>query len=149
MDPKNLVLTKNRKIKASIVDVWDAITAPEKLKISLFGCDVITSWEPGTEILFKGKFNDTDFIDKGTVIDFKSGVSYTYDYWSNFSGLPDVPENYSRIKYEIEKSDSYTLLTLTHSSFNTQDQYEHSDKNWDISLDALVNLIKDNKTNSF
>lgn len=131
------------KINASKKDVWEALTNPEILKKTMFGCDVITDWKIGSQILFKGSWEGNDFVDKGTVLGFKDGESYEYDYWSNFSGLPDSPENYSVIKFELEEpSKDETLIQLEQSNFATDTMYEHSDKNWEIALNTLKELIE-------
>jgi len=139
---RNLTLKKNIKIKASIADVWKTITNPKLLKITIFGCDVITDWNVGSQILFKGSWEGEEFIDKGTIRDFQEGKSYEYDYWSNFSGLPDSSENYSIIKFQLDESNNGTTLSLEQNNFATQTMYEHSDKNWDVSLRSVKELVE-------
>ncbi len=136
----NLVLRKNLKIEAPISEVWKALTDPDKLKHAMFGCEVITDWEIGSQILFTGNWEGKKFADKGTIRDFQEGKSYEYDYWSNFSGLPDLPENYSIIKFQLMESKNETILGLEQSNFASQTMYEHSDKNWDIVLNSLKEM---------
>ena len=140
----NKILNKTIIINAQTSKVWNALINPEQLKKYMFGCDVITDWEIGSPILFKGNWNGTDFIDKGTLLDFQSEKTYQYNYWSNFSGLPDTPENYSIIKFEIERQNENTLLKLTQSNFATPTMYEHSDKNWEETLGKLKDMIENN-----
>lgn len=130
------------KIETPVSQVWEALTNPAKLKQTMFGCDVITNWKIGSKILFKGNWEGNEFVDKGTILDFQEGKSYEYDYWSNFSGLPDLPENYSINKFQLDKSDNGTILSLEQSNFATQTMYEHSDKNWDIALNSLKELAE-------
>ncbi len=108
----NLILKKDLKIETPLSEVWEALTNPVKLKQTMFGCDVVTNWKIGSEMLFKGSWEGNEFVDKGTILDFQEGKSYEYDYWSNFSGLPDLPENYSIIKFQLDKSDNGTILSL-------------------------------------
>ena len=141
----NLILKKTIEIKASKIDVWKVITNLEKLKKTMFGCDVITDWNVGSEILFKGNWNDKDFIDKGIILDYKEGEFYEYSYWSNFSGIPDIPENYSIIKFQLDESEQATILSLQQKNFATQTMYKHSNKNWDAALSALKKVIEKNE----
>lgn len=138
----NLILKKDLKIGAPISEVWEALIDPVKLKQTMFGCDIITNWEIGSEILFKGSWEGNEFVDKGTIKDFQKEKSYEYNYWSNFSGLPDLPENYSIVKFRLDKLGNETILSLEQSNFATQMMYEHSDKNWDAALNSLKELIE-------
>src|SRR5687767_3106058 len=119
------VLIKTTKINASTKKVWDALTNPDLIKQWLFGTNVITDW--------KG----TEYKDKGTILQFEREKIFQYNYWSGFSGLPDNIENYSIITFEILPTSNGTQLTLTHSNFPAEIGYEHSDKNWDTTLDLL------------
>lgn len=138
----NITLKKKIKIESPISEVWKALTDLLKLEQAMFGCNVITNWEVGSKILFKGSWEGNEFIDKGTIIDFEEGKSYTYDYWSNFSGLPDSPENYSIIKFQLDEVDNGTILYLVQSNFATQSMYQHSEKNWDIALNSMKELVE-------
>ncbi len=141
---QQLIVRKTLEIEAITSVVWEALTNSEKLKKTMFGCEVITNWKIGSQILFKGSWEGNEFIDKGTILDYQNGKTYKYDYWSNFSGLPDKAENYSTIKFEIEsdESNNRTILKLEQSNFATDTMYEHSDKNWDIALKSLKELIE-------
>lgn len=137
-----LTLRKNLKIGASANVVWSALIDPEKLKQTMFGCDIITDWKIGSDILFKGSWEGTEFVDKGIILDFQDGKSYEYSYWSNFSGLPDAPENYSIVKFRVQADGDETILHMEQSNFAKESMYEHSDKNWDVALNALKDLIE-------
>jgi hypothetical protein len=56
--------------------------------------------------------------------------------------LPDRPENYSIIAFELTPKDGLTMMTLTQTNFATETMYEHSDKNWDATLDAMKKIIE-------
>ncbi|MBS1731341.1 MAG: SRPBCC domain-containing protein, partial [Bacteroidetes bacterium] len=69
--------------------------------------------------------------------DFEPGKIFSHTYWSAFSGLPDEKENYSRVQYELTTTEKGTNLKLTHSNFATESMYEHSNKNWEDTLDKI------------
>lgn len=138
----DLILKTNVEINLAATEVWEALTDPEVLKKTLFGCDVVTDWKEGSPILFKGSWDGHSFVDRGTILTYKEGKSYEYNYWSNFSGLPDQPENYSIIKFELSEANGTTKLSLEQRSFATQSMYEHSIKNWEVALSSLKKLIE-------
>ncbi len=135
-------LKKEITLKATQEEVWEALTDPIKLKQMMFGCTVVTSWEIGSEILFKGEWEGIEFVDKGHILNFEKGKSYAYDYWSTFSGLPDSPENYSMITFKVKEVNNGTLLYLEQHNFATETVFEHSNKNWDQALSTLKEMLE-------
>ena len=69
-----------------------------------------------------------------------------YDYWSGFSGTTDSPENYSIIEFNLINNGEQTTLRLKHSNFSTPTMYEHSDKNWEETLDVIKKLAEESKS---
>ena len=139
---KNLVLTKTITINATTAAVWNALVNPELIKEWLFGTTVISDWKVGSLILFTGTWNGTAYADKGTILKFEIEKIFKYSYWSGFSGLADIPENYSNITFELKANGNETLLTLTQSNFATETMYQHSDTNWAATLELMKGLIE-------
>ena len=140
--PIDKILIKTVNINASTKKVWDALTNPDLIKQWLFGTNVISDWKVGSPIFFTGTWQGTEYKDKGTILQFETEKIFQYNYWSGFSGLPDSIENYSIISFELLPASNGTQLTLTHSNFPTEIGYEHSDKNWDTTLDLLKSIIE-------
>ncbi|SNR29967.1 SRPBCC domain-containing protein [Flavobacterium sp. ov086] len=136
------ILNKTISINAPISEVWNVLTNPDEIKEWLFGTIVISNWRVGEPILFTGSWQGTDYEDKGVILKFEAEKVFEYNYWSGFSGLPDSPENYSVILFELTANENKTILTLTHSNFATETMYEHSDKNWDATLDLMKKIIE-------
>lgn len=139
------MLKKNVSIQAPIAKVWNGLVDPEIIKLYLYGTQAISEWKVGTPIVFTGVWEGKEYKDHGTILQFEKEKIFQYDYWSNFSGIPDVPENYSKIMFEL-KSDNVdgtsTLLSLTQENFPTQTSYEHSDTGWDHSLKILKEYLE-------
>lgn len=131
-----------RTIHASVDKVWDGLTNPELVRQYFFGTNMITSWEPGSSIFFRGEWEGTAYEDKGTVLRFEPGKLLEYDYLSSWSGDEDKPENYQRIVYEVAPSGSDTLLTITQSNIPSEDKKTHSEANWDTLVNQLRLLIE-------
>lgn len=140
--PENLSVQISLPIHCDQAIVWDAITDPASLKLMMFGCDVITNWVPGQPIFFRGNWNGTSFEDKGTILSYKEGRYYSYDYWSGFSGLEDIPENYSIIRFELFLDGNCTILKLTQEKLHTELSRDHSEKNWQETLHELKSRLE-------
>jgi hypothetical protein len=132
----NLILIKIRQINANTKKVWDILT---ETSTDWNGVVIETKseWTPNSDIIFSFVWDGKDYTDKGKIIEFETEKIFSHTYWSAFSGLPDQNENYSKVQYELEKTDTGTLLKLTHSNFVTETMYKHSDKNWEDTLDKI------------
>lgn len=75
-------------------------------------------------------------------MEFEDQTAFAYDYWSGFSGTEDRPENYSVIKFRLAAHNGQTTLQLKHSNFANPAMYEHSDKNWEETLDVIKKLAE-------
>ena len=138
----NNILKQSIEINAGISKVWEALTTPEWIKKYLFGTETISGWKIGSPIIFQGEWEGQKYRDKGTILKFEINKIFQYNYWSNFSGLDDIPENYTRITFELSEKNNITLLTLTQDHFVSQIQYDHSAKNWDMILKTIKKLME-------
>jgi uncharacterized protein YndB with AHSA1/START domain len=136
------ILTKSIHVNAPASKVWDALTNPEVIKQWLFGTTVISDWKVGSPILFTGVWQGTEYKDKGNILQLEKEKIFQYNYWSGFSGLADAIDNYSIISFKLTPVADGTELTLTHGNFPTEIGYEHSDKNWDMTLELMKKIIE-------
>src|SRR5262245_16267879 len=93
--------------------VWDAITKPELIKQYLFGTDVISEWKVGSPIVYKGEWQGKAFEDKGKILEIVPEKSLVSTYWSPLSGIPDLPENYQTVTYQLSEKNGKTEVTIT------------------------------------
>lgn len=138
---KNLILQKERLIASLPGRVWTVLTDNEYIEQWL-GVQMITDWQPGSPIAFTFVWKDKEIKDKGAILELNPEKKFSYNYWSVFSTLPDVPENYSVISFDLEPGKEGTLLRLTQTNFSTKQQYTYSDKNWEETLDVIRNLAE-------
>lgn len=134
-----LIITKERQIGATPSKVWSILTDASNIEKWL-GTKTTSEWKAGSEIIFSFTWDNKDYKDRGTILQYEKEKLFAYNYWSVFSDLPDIPENYSIIRFEITPFNNGTLLTLTHSNFATEMMYKHSDKNWEETMDTIKNL---------
>lgn len=133
---------KKIEIIAGKNKVWDVLTNPSIIKQYLFGTEVISGWSAGSDIVFKGEYNGVKYRDKGKILVFDKEKTFSYSYWSSFSGLEDKEENYSVVTYNIDEKNGITVLYLSQENIATTQAAEHSDKNWGLVLDALKNIAE-------
>jgi uncharacterized protein YndB with AHSA1/START domain len=139
---KELTLKKTISMKAPAAKVWETLTKPEFIKQWLYGTNTISDWKVGSPIIFTGNWQGVEYKDKGTILDLEADKILRYDYWSAFSGLPDSPENYSIITFDLTPKDHDTMLTLTQTNFANETMYSHSEQNWDATLDTMKKFIE-------
>ena len=129
-------------INASAAKVWDALINPQIIKQYLFGTNAISDWKVGSKIVYKGVWQGKAYEDKGVILRMEPQKVLETNYWSGFSGLPDVPQNYQKVTYRLSKEKKGTKLTITQGNIATEESKAHSEKNWEMVLQALKNLLE-------
>ena len=137
-------IIKTVSIHAAVAKVWDTLTDPESIKQWMIDSElqIITDWQTGSPIIFRGSLHWIDFENKGTILLLDPYRVFQYNYWSTFSGLPDVPKNYTVVGFALNPSENETALTLTLSNFPTEIIYKHLDFYWTVTLDILKRLCE-------
>ena len=135
-------LTKTIRIQAPKLNVWEAITNPQKNEKYFLGTQTECDWKKGSRIFFRGEWEGKPYEDKGTILEIDPGSYVKYNYWSSFSGTPDVPENYANISYDVKEDQNATHLTITQDGHKSAEARDHSDKNWEMVLEGLKKLVE-------
>ena len=130
------------KINAPKSKVWEALTRPDLIKQYLFGTEVTTDWKVGSPITYKGIWEGKTYEDKGKILQVEPEKLLVSTFWSALSGLPDVPENYNTIRYELSPEDGGTRLSIIQDNNATQEDADHSAQNWQMVLDSLKKLLE-------
>lgn len=138
----NFTAKIQRTIHAPVSKVWDGLTQPELVKQYFFGTTLVTSWQPGSPIYFRGEWDGKPYEDKGTVLKFEPGKMLQYDYLSSWSDLEDRPENYQVITYRVKKKGENTILTIVQSKIDTLEKKIHSAQNWAALMKELKKLME-------
>lgn len=138
----NITCTVSLEIKASKSKVWAALTKPEIVKQYFFGTNLVTDWKVGSKILFKGEWEGKPYEDKGTVLQFEPEKILKYDYWSNFSGQPDVPENYQTITYQVKEEKDKITLTIIQENCRSEEVRAHSESNWRSVMGGMKDMLE-------
>jgi hypothetical protein len=56
--------------------------------------------------------------------------------------LPDTPENYKTVHYELSPEGDRTRLTIIQDNNATQEEATHSEQNWRMVLDGMKKLLE-------
>jgi len=129
-------------INSPVPRVWDALTNPDLIKQYLFGTQVTTDWKVGSSITYKGIWEGKAYEDKGKVLQVEPGKLLVSTFWSSLSGLPDVPESYKTVRYELSPEGGETRLTITQDNNATPEEASHSEQNWKMVLDSLKKMLE-------
>lgn len=139
---RGLIANRSITINAPVAKVWAALRSPEMVKKYLFGTDVVSDWKVGSPIVFKGEWKGKTYKDKGVILRLEPERLIQYSHWSNLSGLPDTPENYHIVTFELSGQGSRTLLSLSQDNNPDEESREHSRKNWEMVLATLKSLLE-------
>jgi uncharacterized protein YndB with AHSA1/START domain len=137
-----LLATATTKIKVPLSRVWEALTDTYLIKQYLFGSEVITDWKVGSPIIYKGVYNGKAFEDKGYVLEVVPDKLLVTSHWSPLSGMPDSPENYHNVCYELEVRTGGTQVTITQDNVASEEEQEHSADFWQMALNRLKRLLE-------
>ncbi len=139
---KTYVAKATTTINVPASRVWDALTQPNLIKQYLFGTDVTTDWRVGSPITYEGIWEGKAYKDKGKVLQVEPGKLLVSTFWSALSGLPDIPENYQTVRYDLSTEGGGTRLTIMQDNNATQADADHSAQNWQMVLDGLKKLLQ-------
>ena len=129
-------------INTPVSRVWDALTNPRLIKQYLYGTEVTSDWQVGSPITYKGEWEGKSYEDKGEILQIEPEKLLVSTFWSSLAGLPDVPENYKTVRYELSPGGNGTKLTITQDNNATQEEADHSTQNWKTVLDKLKELLE-------
>ncbi|MEY4930136.1 MAG: hypothetical protein RI909_860 [Bacteroidota bacterium] len=130
------------EVNASTASVWDALINPEKIKQYLFGTNTFCDWKEGSPLRFTGEWEGKAYEDKGTILTIEKETVLSYDYWSNFSGVDDAPENYQIVTFRLKDKNGKTTLSLTQQNIRSEEAKVHSEENWNMVLNSLKALVE-------
>ena len=125
-----LKVAESIEISADRTKVWDALVNPEKIKVYLFGTQASSNWTKGAEIVFQGEFQGQKYRDKGIILEIIENEVLQYHYWSAFTGLEELPENYSLVTYRLDSINGNTRLFLSQVGFVNEQSQQHSQAAW-------------------
>lgn len=141
-DNKDLIAKVSTTIEAPVAKVWQALVTPEQIKQYMFGTNVVTDWQKGSPIVWKGEWEGKAYEDKGTILKLEEESILQYSHFSPLSGDPDLPENYHTVTVELSEEGDQTKVTLTQDKNENEEARQHSEQNWQMMLDGLKKFLE-------
>lgn len=139
---KGYVAKASIDIRAKPESVWKALTDPELIKRYLFGTEASSDWKVGSPITYRGTWQGKAYEDKGLILEIVPNRIFKSTYWSGLSGLPDIPENYNTVSYELESIGNGTRLSVAQDNNPTEEGKVQAEGNWLVVLKALKELLE-------
>ena len=145
-----LIVKSTITIQASADKVWDALTNPAQTKKYMFGCEALSDWKVGSPLLWKGNFNGVELVAvKGSILKIQPGKYLAYTTIDpNNPSMPDLPENYLTVTYDLSEEGGQTLLTATQGDYSTvadgDNRYKHTvdGGGWDPILVEIKKILE-------
>lgn len=120
-----LIVKNSITIHATAAKIWDALVNPLQTKKYMFGCETVSDWKPGSELLWKGKYEGNDMIFvKGKIVEIIPEKFLAYTTIDPNSGIADIPENYLTVTYDLKEENGQTILTATQGDYSTVEEGE-------------------------
>jgi uncharacterized protein YndB with AHSA1/START domain len=139
-----LIAKQSVFIRAPPDRVWKGLTDPEMIRQYLFGTETITDWNTGSPIRYRCTREGRSYEDTGVVLRAEPGKVLETTYWSCMSGLPDKPEHYKIVRYDLIPVEDGTLVTVTQDNNLTEEERIHSEGNWKLVLGELKRILEEN-----
>ncbi len=123
--------------------VFDALTNADEIVKYFPLKEVVSEWEVGSEVFYKGEINNQEFTDYGVIEVLSRPNKYKYTYWSDNHGTERTPENYLSITYELSRNGDGTKLELEQGNLKSKEMFQMMDTVvWDSLLDNMKNHIE-------
>ena len=121
-----LFIMNSITINAPADTVWDMLVNPEQTRKYMFGCETVSEWKPGSPLIWRMDYEGKEFIPvKGTILAIDPGKLLVYTVIApNDPTIPDVPENYLTVTYELTPTNDGTVLNVTQGDYTIVAQGE-------------------------
>lgn len=138
-------------IHATKENVWDALVNPSKTKVYMFGCETISDWNVGSDLLWEGSYEGQKMVFvKGKIVHHEPFHKLIYTVFDPNSTMEDIPENYLTVTYDLEEKEGGTLLIVTQGDYSKvadgerryQEAY-NSGEGWNPILVAIKKLVEE------
>lgn len=131
-------------INAAAATVWQTLTDPAVMQQWMAESELTidTDWTVGSPILIRGELHHLPFANKGTVLQFMPEQLLQYTHLSSLSALPDQPDSYSILTFQLAPTATQTALTVTVTNFPTETIYKHLAFYWTVVLEILKRKIE-------
>jgi uncharacterized protein YndB with AHSA1/START domain len=139
---EGLVAEASTTVAAPIARVWEALTDPAMIERYMFGTQVVSTWEAGSPIVWKGEWEGKPYEDRGTILAIEPPHLLRCTHYSPLSGAPDTPENYHTITYQLSEEGGGTRVVLTQDKNADERERAHASEMWGKMLESLRDVVE-------
>lgn len=139
----NLTTKAQIAIEAPLGEVWNALINPEIISKYMLDTTVVSNWQQGGDIKWKGQWKGKAYEDKGKIVQIVPQKLLQYTHFSPLTGKADAPENYHTVTIELESKNHQTLVSLSQNNNRTEEEKEHSEKNWQMMLEQMKKIVEE------
>ncbi|MBK8503539.1 MAG: SRPBCC domain-containing protein [Saprospiraceae bacterium] len=118
MIAKTLFTENEIVIGAPVREVWDLLVNPEKTKLYMFGCEVVSDWIIGNPVLWKGSTDDVIYV-KGNLVALDPEKRFAYTVIDPQGTYEDIPTNYLTVTYDVAPEGSHTRFRVTQGDYSS------------------------------
>lgn len=136
----NYVARAETEVEAPRRAVWRVLTTNGSRPEIMFGAEVVSDWKLGSPIVWRGEWQGKSFEDHGRIIELEDQQEpwrIVLTHFSPLSGLPDEPENYHTLRFELDEVAGGTRITLDQDNNPTREAAAHSQANWAQMLEGV------------
>ena len=138
-----ILSTARIDVKAPATEVWKALTDVDMIQKYFFGSRVQTTWRPGSPITWSGQWEGKAYEDKGKVLEVEPNRLLKVSHFSPLAGLPDRPENYHNLTFQLDQQGRATRVSLTQDNNKDEAEAERSTQNWRTMLEGLKKVVEE------
>jgi uncharacterized protein YndB with AHSA1/START domain len=132
-------------INAPRSTVWHGLTNPASMQQWMgtpeMRLQIISLWKVAEPILITG-FLHGAFENKGTIVRLEPEHLLCYTHLSSSSRLPDEPQNYSVLCFELADVAMQTSVTLTVDNFPTETIFKHLNFYWRTAMEVFKTFVE-------
>ncbi|NSL88979.1 hypothetical protein ECE50_019210 [Chitinophaga sp. Mgbs1] len=148
---KELFVRNNITINAPAAAVWDALVNPARTKQYMFGCETVSDWKKGSELLWKMIHEGKELIAvKGNIEEIIPGKRLIYTTIDPNSNIDDTSEKYLQVTYDLTEDNGQTLLQVSQGNYATVNEGERRFREaeeaggWSALLEEIKKLVEAN-----
>lgn len=145
MSTENLMARAEIGIYAPVYKVWETLIDPESNNKFMFGSKVESDWKEGSSITWRGEWQGHPYEDKGKILRMVPGKTLQYTHYSEMMSNDDSPENYRTVTIDLSDSNDQTMVNLKQDKNKSEKDREDSEKNWNMMLQSLKELVEKDK----
>jgi len=140
-----LIVRRSIEIKAPVRRIWEILTDPEHTKKYMFGCEVVSDWNIGSPLIWRGAADGIVYV-KGDLLALVKEKIFSFTVFDPNAGIEDVPANYTTVIIELVPGDGSTTLTVTQGDFtgmaDAENRFMSTEAGWDMVLPRIKELAE-------